>query len=66
MKAQFIIILICFGFSVFGSTPSPLAAFSTQWNYPMFEKANTAANANFLNASKNDLECSQYFLFLSI
>lgn len=54
MKTQFIIILTCFGLSVFGSTPSPLAAFSTQWNYPMFEKANTAANANFLNEEEKE------------
>jgi len=54
MKTQFIIILICFGLTASGATPSPLAAFSSQWNYPMFEKANTAANANFLNEEEKE------------
>ena len=35
-------------------TPSPLASFSPQWNYPMFEKANTAAVANYLNKEEKD------------
>ena len=54
MKIQFIIITLCFGLNSFGNSPSPLAAYSQQWNLPMFEKANTAANATFLNAAEKE------------
>ena len=49
-----IIIALCFGFSTFGATPSPLAVYSTQWNYPMFEKANTAANVSYLSKEEKE------------
>ena len=54
MKFPFIIITLCFGLNSFGNSPSPLAAYSQQWNLPMFEKANTAANVSFLNATEKE------------
>jgi transglutaminase-like putative cysteine protease len=54
MKFPFIIIALCFGLNSFGNSPSPLAAYSQQWNLPMFEKANTAANVSFLNATEKE------------
>jgi hypothetical protein len=54
MKLFLFITAICFSLISFGSKPSPLAAYSSQWNYPMFEKANTAADVDYLNNDEKE------------
>jgi len=54
MKLSLLIFALCFCLITFGGKPSPLAAYSSQWNYPMFEKANTAANVDYLNNDEKE------------
>ena len=54
MKYLIIINIIVFCFNTANATSSPLAAYSSQWNLPMFEKANTAANASYLSKSEKE------------
>ncbi len=54
MKYLIILYIILFCFNTANATSSPLAAYSSQWNLPMFEKANTAANASYLSNSEKE------------
>jgi hypothetical protein len=54
MKLFIFIISIFISLITFGGKPSPLGAYSSQWNYPMFEKANTAADVDYLNNDEKE------------
>ena len=54
MKLSILLIALCFCLITFGGKPSPLSAYSSQWNYPMFEKANTAADVDYLNNDEKE------------